>query len=61
MAQFLLQQRPRGAPAVTNNAEKKPSQVWKGTIDVLLRLTQRAAKDGLLQRWHAWANCKKEE
>jgi hypothetical protein len=62
MAQFLLQQQPWGAPAVTNDAEKKPSQVWKkGTIDILLQLSQRAAEDNLPQLWHAWANCKKEE
>jgi hypothetical protein len=47
MAQFLLQQQPRGAPAVTSDAEKNPSQGWKGTIDLLLRLTQRAVKDDL--------------
>jgi hypothetical protein len=61
MAQFLLQQQPRGAPALTSDAEKNPSQVWKGTINVLLRLTQRAAEDDLPQLWHAWANCRKEE
>jgi hypothetical protein len=36
MVQFLLQQQPLGAPAITSDAEKNQSQVWKGTIDVLL-------------------------
>jgi hypothetical protein len=36
MAHFLLQQQSRGAPAITSDAEKNLSQVWKGTIDVLL-------------------------
>jgi hypothetical protein len=63
MAQFLVQQQPRGAlaNATGDSSEKNPSEVWKGKIDVLLRLTQRVAEDDLPQLWHAWANCRKEE
>jgi hypothetical protein len=62
MAQFLVQQQPQGAQAnLTSDSDKNPSEVWKGTIDVLLCLTQQAAEDNLPQLWHAWANCRKEE
>jgi hypothetical protein len=62
MAQFLLNQlRGAQANATTEDSDKNPSKVWKGTINVLLHLTQRAAEEDLPQLWHAWANCKKEE
>ncbi len=35
--------------------------MWKGTIDILLRLTQKDREVDLPEIWHVWANCKKEE
>jgi hypothetical protein len=35
--------------------------MWKGTIDILLRLTQKEREVDLPEIWHVWANCKKEE
>jgi hypothetical protein len=40
---------------------KKPSEHWKGTINLLLLLVGASAEDNLPPTWHAWANCNKKE
>jgi hypothetical protein len=47
-------------PATDPDRVKKPSEAWKGTISILLRLCQVSSEDKLPQLWHDWANCKKE-
>jgi hypothetical protein len=62
LAEILIAQQPRGATTTpAGDRDKLPSETWKGTIDVLLRLTQRSTEEALPPLWHAWANCKKEE
>jgi hypothetical protein len=60
MFERVLEIRVPQAPATDTNQTKKPSQAWKGTIDILLRLCQVSSIEDLPQLWHDWANCKKE-
>jgi hypothetical protein len=62
LAQCLVnQQGQQAAPASSTTKTKLPSDMWKGTIDILLRLTQKDREVDLPEIWHVWANCKKEE
>jgi hypothetical protein len=62
LAEILIAQQPQGAPVLAaGDREKLPSETWRGTIDVLLRLTQQGSEQALPPLWHAWANCKKDE
>jgi hypothetical protein len=61
VTEFLIQQQPQGSTGQVPARDKLPSEVWRGTIDLLLRLTQKGNEESLPHIWHAWAKCKKEE
>jgi hypothetical protein len=47
LAQYLLDRHPAGPRTDTGDMEKLPSEMWKGTIDLLLRLTQKSSEEDL--------------
>jgi hypothetical protein len=60
LAEIFITQQLAGAPTMTmGDQEKLLSDIWKGTMDVLLQLTQQGSEQGLSFLWHSWANCKK--
>ena len=62
LTQYLLATAPPGTAA--NNAtisRKLPSEQWKGTIDLLLKLTQVRTETDLPELWHKWVNSNKKE
>jgi hypothetical protein len=61
LAQYLLDQHMGGPCTDAGDSEKLPSETWKGTIDLLLHLTQKASQEDLPDLWHSWANCKKDK
>jgi hypothetical protein len=60
MFERVLENRVPQAAAADTEKINKPSQAWKGTMDILLRLCQVSSEEDLSQLWHDWANCKKE-
>ena len=57
LAQLLKQQ----GPGINEDAEKPPSAHFKGTINLLLRLTNRTEEKELPEIYHRWANSNKKE
>jgi hypothetical protein len=61
VTEFLIQQQPQGSMGQMHDQDKLPSEVWRDTINLLLRLTQKSNKEALPSIWHSWANCKKDK
>jgi hypothetical protein len=60
MFERVLDSRVPPAPPIEMEKKKKPSEAWKGTIGILLRLCQVSSDEELPQLWHDWVNCKQE-
>lgn len=61
VTEFHIQQKPQSSTGLTLDHDKLPSKIWRGTINLLLWLTQKSNKEALPSIWHSWANCKKEK